>query len=81
MHSPATNRGGIAWGIAILMTGFYIILYWFPNYLEGLIRTMDPLSSMLRNKPSDQWFLYGTLYTLAVIIMGIRFIGKYRSNR
>ena len=81
MHSPATNRGGIAWGIGILMTGFYILLYWFPNYLEGLIRTMDPLSSILRNKAADQWFLYGTLYTLAVIIMGIRFIGKYRSNR
>jgi ferredoxin-type protein NapH len=81
MHSPSTNRGAIAWGIAILMTGFYIILYWFPNYLEGLIRIMDPLSMILRNKISDQWFLYGTLYTLAVLIMGIRFIGKYRYSR
>jgi len=81
MYSPATNRGAIAWGIGILMTGFYIILYWFPYYLEGLIRTMDPLSILLRNKVSDQWFLYGTLYTLAVLIMGIRFIGKYRNSR
>jgi len=81
MHSPATNRGAIAWGIAILMTGFYIILYWFPYYLVGLIRTMDPLSIMLRNKSSDQWFLYGTFYTIAVLVMGIRFIGKYRYSR
>lgn len=81
MFSPATNRGAIAWGIAILMTGFYIILYWYPYFLEGLIRTMDPLSIILRNKASDQWFLYGTFYTLAVLIMGIRFIGKYRYSR
>ena len=81
MRNPATNRGPIAWGIAVLMTGFYIILYWFPYFLEGLIRVMDPLSLMLRNKASDQWFLYGTFYTLAVLIMGIRFIGKYRNSR
>ncbi|SDL81165.1 4Fe-4S binding domain-containing protein [Daejeonella rubra] len=81
MQSPATNRGAIAWGIAILMTGFYIILYWFPYYLDGLIRIMDPISMILRNKVSDQWFLYGTFYTLAVLIMGIRFIGKYRHSR
>ncbi len=81
MKDPATNRGTIAWGIAMLMTGFYIILYWFPFYLDGLIRTMDPLSLMLRNRTADHWFLYGTFYTLAVLVMGIRFIGKYRHSR
>lgn len=81
MKSQATNRGAIAWGIAILLTGFYIILYWFPFYIEGLIRTMDPLSQIIRNKAADRWFLYGTFYTLAVLIMGIRFIGKYRHSR
>lgn len=81
MTNASTNRGAIAWGIAVLMTGFYIILYWFPFYLEGLIRIMDPLSLILRNKVSDQWFLYGTFYTLAVLVMGIRFIGKYQFSR
>lgn len=81
MHNPATNRGAIAWGIGVLMTGFYIILYWYPHYLEGLIRTMDSLSLNLRGKVSDQWFLYGVFYTLAVLIMGFRFIGKYRHSR
>ena len=57
MQNPLSSRGAIAWGIAVLMTGFYIILYWFPYYLEGLIRTMDPLSMILRGKESDQWFL------------------------
>ncbi|KHJ39492.1 putative electron transport protein YccM [Pedobacter glucosidilyticus] len=76
-----TNRGAIAWFTGLVLTGFYIILYWFPQYLEGLIRMCDPLSWLLRNKAADQWFLYGTLYTLAVLVMGFRFIGKYRHNR
>jgi ferredoxin-type protein NapH len=81
MNSSATNRGAIAWGIAMLMTGFYIILYWFPGYLEGLIRIMDPLSMMLRNRAADHWFLYGALYTIAVLVMGLRFIAKYKYSR
>jgi ferredoxin-type protein NapH len=81
MQNSLNSRGAIAWGIAILMTGFYIILYWFPYYLEGLIRTMDPLSIILRGKASDQWFLYGAFYTLAVLIMGMRFIAKYKFSR
>ena len=81
MHSAATNRGAIAWGLAIFITGFYIILYWFPYLLEGLIRTMDPLSFLLRGKEANHWFMYGMFYTVAVLIMGIRFIGKYRHNR
>ncbi|MBM3401583.1 MAG: 4Fe-4S binding protein [Bacteroidetes bacterium] len=81
MQNSLSSKGAIAWGIAILMTGFYIILYWFPSYLEGLIRTMNPLSLLLRGKSADQWFLYGTFYTLAVLIMSIRFIGKYKFSR
>lgn len=76
-----TNRGALAWGLGILFTGFYIILYWFPQYIEGLIRVTDPLSWLLRNKEADHWFLYGTIYTLAILIMGVKFIGKYRHNR
>lgn len=81
MRSPINNKGAIAWGIAVLMTGFYIILYWFPYYLKGLIRVMDPLSFTLRDREADHWFLYGVFYTLAVLIMGIRFIGKYKFSR
>lgn len=75
------NRGVIAWLTGLVFTGFYIILYWFPQYLEGLIRATDTFSVLLRNRPADQWFLYGTIYTLAVLVMGIRFIGKYRHSR
>jgi ferredoxin-type protein NapH len=79
--SPATNRGMPAWIIGILLTGFYIILYWFPSLIENWIRLVDPFSYTLRSKPADQWFLYGTFYTAAVLLMGVRMLVKYRHSR
>lgn len=79
--SGINNRGALAWLTALVLTGFYIILYWFPNYLDSLIRMMDPLSWLLRKKAADNWFLYGSIYTATVLVMGIRFIGKYRHSR
>ncbi|MCC7439624.1 MAG: 4Fe-4S binding protein [Armatimonadetes bacterium] len=79
--SSSTARGSVGWMLAIVITGFYVLLYWFPETLEGLIRMMDPLSYTLRGQPSDQWFMYGTFYTLAIVVMGYRAILKYRHNR
>jgi len=85
-----TNRGLVGWTLGILITGFYIILYYFPSYLgqaadggvnTGLISVFDPLSQLLKGSPASQWFVYGTLYTLAIIIFGIKFIWKYRHNQ
>lgn len=81
MFSKATARGAIGWVLGIVLTGFYVLLYWFPETLEHLIRMIDPLSYTLRGKPADQWFMYGTFYTTAVLVMGIRVILKYRHNR
>lgn len=77
-HNSLTSRGIFGWVLGIVITGFYIVLYWFPSFLENLIRMMDPLSKLIRGKVSDQWFLYGTLYTLAILIMGLKAILKYR---
>lgn len=81
MFKSMTNKGTIAWILAIAFTGFYIIIYWFPSMFEGLIRIFDPLSKLLTNQPANQWFMYGSFYTLAVLTMGIRFIGRYRHSR
>jgi Pyruvate/2-oxoacid:ferredoxin oxidoreductase delta subunit len=81
MFSSAQHKGAVAWIIGIGMTGFYVLLYWFPEYLKHCIATVEPLSQVLRGKPADQWFLYGTLYTLAVVVMGIRMLAKYRHSR
>ena len=74
-------RGSLGWIAGIVMTGFYVLLYWWPQYLEGGIRMTDPLSGLLTGGPANQWFLYGLLYTIAVTVFGIRMFMKYRHNR
>ena len=81
MFSPATTWSFITWTLAVVLTGFYVLLYWFPSTLEGLVRMVDPLSYTLRNVAADHWFLYGTFYTLAVLLMGVRAILRYRHSR
>ena len=76
-----TSRGSIALFIGVIITGFYILLYWFPNFFENWIRLLDPISYNLRGIKADQWFLYGTFYTIAVIVMGVKMLIKYRHNR
>ena len=81
MFSGATMRGMLGWILGIVFTGFYVILYWVPSNLEHLIRMVDPLSYVMRGMAADQWFLYGTLYTLATVVMGVRMLIKYRHSR
>lgn len=81
MFSPTTQRSIYTWILGIVLTGFYVVLYWFPQHMAGLVATVEPLSQWMRGKPADQWFLYSTLYSLAVFIMGIRAVLKYRHSR
>lgn len=84
-----TSRGFWAYVLGIGLTLFYVILYWFPQYLglvqegdnKGVIALFDPLSKLISGNPASQWFVYGTLYTLAILSFGIKFIWKYRHNR
>ena len=83
-----SNRGIIGWIVGIILTGFYVLLYWFPEYLglnkegnTGLVALFDPLSMWFKNQPSSQWFVYGTLYTVCIVSLGIKFMFKYRHNR
>lgn len=72
-------------GLLGMITGawlilFYIVLYWFPEYITNLVLMVDPISVALSGNPTSQWFLYGFIYTLAIIVMGIRMFRKYRGN-
>jgi ferredoxin-type protein NapH len=81
MFRSLSNRGVLAYLLGIVLTGFYVCLYWYAEYMTGLIQLFEPLSQWARHRPSDQWFVYGTLYTLGVLLLGIKFIYKYRHNR
>lgn len=93
-HSSASRQGGVlSWMLAITFTGFYAILYWYPDHLFGLVAAADPLYNALTGGSSfyiddqgaghvsNQWFVYGLIYTVAVVVMGFRYILKYRHNR
>ncbi len=88
--SSLTHRGLWAWVTGVVITAFYVLLYFYPGYLglgqdgkanSGLVGLFDPLSYLLAGRPASQWFVYGTLYTLAILVFGVKFMWKYRHNR
>lgn len=83
-----SSRGFWAWITGIVLTAFYVLLYWWPQYLgfnkegnSGLIGFFDPVSKALNGKPASQWFVYGLLYTLAILLIGVKFIVKHRHSK
>lgn len=84
-----TARGALGWVAGVFMTGLYVLIYWFPGALgdhgdgqpTGLVRVVDPLARLVTGYPASRWFLYGVLYTLAVLVFGVRMWMKYRHNR
>lgn len=78
--SSMKSRGllGIITGTYLIL--FYVVLYWYPEYLANLILMVDPLSMALSGNPASQWFLYGLIYTLAILVMGVRMFRKYKGN-
>ena len=76
-----TSRGALGWVVGVVFTGFYIIIYWFPEFVAGGVKVVSPLSTALSGSPADRWFFYGFIYTIAVFIFGARMFMKYRRNR
>ena len=65
----------------LLLITFYVLLYWAPQHIGAWVAMVDPLSRLLSGQPASQWFFYGLLYTLGVLVMGVRMLAKYRHNR
>ncbi|GHA55356.1 4Fe-4S binding protein [Pontibacter akesuensis] len=81
MFSSNKSRGIIGITIGIYLTALYVLLYWYPEYLVNWTMLVDPLSYALSGGPASQWFFYGTIYTLAILVMGVRMFRKYRGNK
>jgi Pyruvate/2-oxoacid:ferredoxin oxidoreductase delta subunit len=83
------NRGLLGWTLGIFITGFYVVLYFYDDLqeagmapvLERPIRLLDPLARLVQAGDSSRWFLYGVLYTLAILVFGVRMFMKYRHSR
>lgn len=79
-NNPMTSRGwlGILTGSFLII--FYILLYYQPEYMTNWIIMVDPLSIALKGSEAGRFFLYGFIYTLAILVMGFRMMIKYRGN-
>ena len=84
-----SNRGVVGWILALFLTIGYITLYFFPAWLglgakgmpnTGFIAWFDPISRFFNGSAASQWFVYGFLYTLIILVMGVKFIIKYKNN-
>lgn len=89
-QNSLTNKGILGWITGVILTVFYVILYWFPQFLglaqngtvnTGLVALFDPLSMFFKGQPASEWFVYGTLYTILILSLGIKFMFKYKHNR
>ncbi len=76
-----THLGWLGLLTGMYLIGFYVLLYWSPEYITNWMLICDPVSKSLSGNQASQWFVYGLLYTIVMLVMGVRMIGKYRHNR
>ncbi|SER07711.1 4Fe-4S binding domain-containing protein [Hyunsoonleella jejuensis] len=80
-HQASTNRGWIAWLVLVYLVVFYLLLYFYPDYVVNWTFILDPISKFLNGGPASQWFVYGFLYCVIMIVMAVRMYIKYRHNK
>lgn len=78
--SPMKNKGwlGILTGTWLIV--FYLLLYFLPEYMTNWVIMVDPLSKLINGNEAGKFFLYGFIYTLCILVMGVRFIIHYRHS-
>lgn len=85
-HDPQRSASPMHTGWLGLITGFvligfYILLYWKPEYINNWVTMVNPLSLILNAGEASRWFLYGLMYTVIMLVMGIRMLAKYQHNK
>ncbi len=78
--SSLKNRGWVGILLGTFLILFYIILYFYPYYMTNWILLMDPFCYWFTGHPASEFFLYGFLYTLVILVMGVRMLIKYRHS-
>lgn len=80
-HEASTNRGWIAWLVLVYLVVFYLMLYFMADYVVNWTYILDPISEFLNGGTASQWFVYGFLYCVIMIVMAVRMYIKYRHNK
>jgi Pyruvate/2-oxoacid:ferredoxin oxidoreductase delta subunit len=63
------------------LIAFYVFLYFYPEYMTNWVLMVDPVSRFLSGNEAGRFFLYGFIYTLCILIMGVRMIINYRHSK
>jgi len=79
-HNSMMSLGTLGWITGLYLIAFYVLIYWYPEYAANWIKITDPISQAIKGQPASQWFMYGLLYTLAIVVMGVRMFIKYRHS-
>ncbi len=74
------NTGWLGLFVGTWLIAFYIVLYFYPEYMTSWIIMVDPVSRMLNGGEAGRFFLYGFLYTLCILVMGVRMMIHYRHS-
>jgi Pyruvate/2-oxoacid:ferredoxin oxidoreductase delta subunit len=75
----ASGTLGILGGTYLIV--FYLLLYWSPYLITPWVIMVNPLTEFLSGGSASQWSVYGTLYTVIVLVMGVRMWSKYQHNK
>lgn len=81
LFNPMKSRGwlGILTGTWLIL--FYLLLYFFPEYIVNWVILVDPVSKLINGNEAGKFFLYGFMYTVCILVMGVRFIINYRHSK
>lgn len=79
--NPLKNTGWLGILTGTWLIAFYILLYFFAEYMTSWVIMVDPVSRLINGHEAGKFFLYGFLYTLCIGVMGVRFIIHYRHSK
>jgi polyferredoxin len=79
--NPMKNRGWLGILTGTWLIAFYVLLYFFPEHMTNWVIMVDPASRLINGHDAGKFFLYGFIYTLCILVMGVRFIIHYRHSK
>ncbi len=74
------NTGWLGIVTGTWLIAFYVLLYFYPEYMTHWVLLVDPISMTLSGGEAGRFFLYGFIYTLCILVMGIRMMINYRHS-
>jgi ferredoxin-type protein NapH len=75
------NTGWLGIFTGTWLIAFYIVLYFFPEYMTNWVSMVDPVSRALNGNEAGRFFLYGFIYTICILVMGVRMMIHHRHSK